>query len=122
MQLYADKPSRGRRAHQIYLVLIAMAHARRVVTYGEVAEIIGWKTPKNIGWFLGPIYQWVRQHKLPMLTWIVVSKATGEPSYANYERDSQYSLPLEQQRVFNHNWFEHEPPILAILDHLSAYE
>ena len=120
MRLYADNPSRGRRAHQIYLILIAMAHNRRVVTYGEIADLIGWKTAKNIGWFLGPIYHWAAKHDLPRLTWIVVSKNTGEPSYAAYEEDSQYSLPKEQQRVFNYNWFSVRPPTITTLERLAC--
>ena len=67
------------RALQVWQVLIAAAHNRQTLTYGDVAHLTGMAT-QGLGRILNLIMTHCRQNRLPPLPVLVVSKTTGEPS------------------------------------------
>ena len=70
---YADNPTRGNRARQIWCILIGHAHRRQTITYGELADLLGYRGAGTTGGMLGCIAFWCQQHDLPALYTIVVN-------------------------------------------------
>ena len=104
---FDDEPSRPRQAYQAWLVLICKASNRQTMTYGELAQILGFKGASPIGNVLDYIYQYCKQNSdgLPPLSIIVVNKQTGKPGSG---MPPDFS---EQERVFQFDWYSVVPPM-----------
>ncbi len=106
---FADEdPTRYTRALQSWLVLIAKAHNRQVLTYGMLAEIVGYGSEHAnvIGQFLSPIMHYCRENGLPPLTVVVVNQSIGVPGEG-------FSVPedlnVNREEVFNYDLVQHLP-------------
>ncbi len=115
MKLFADNATLATRAFQIYLVLIGAAHRREILTYGLLAKLIGFEGAGVLAGRLGPIMRWYDANNLPALTAIVVNQDTGEPG-GGLTMFSSKSLPAEQQKVFQFDWFAVYPPSVEELE------
>jgi putative restriction endonuclease len=76
------------------------------MTYGELADILGFKSARGMGTFLEYIMCYCENNRLPPLTVIVVNKETGLPG-AGLTLDD---LHAERERVFSFDWFGLVPP------------
>jgi hypothetical protein len=111
----SGKPSLYSRALQIYLILIGRAENRQTITYGELAERLGYAGADHngagiLGPRLDPIMRWCLTNGLPDITTLVVSQRTGLPTLS-----SASNVGIEQQGVFELDWHAIFPPTEADL-------
>ncbi len=105
------------RALQIWQILISKASSYSIITYGKLAEILGYGGAGVFPAILGHILYYCQQNELPPLTSIVVKKETGLPGEGFGMRADQ--IPPKQMEVFNYNWFGLVPPTIEKL--MEAY-
>jgi hypothetical protein len=98
------------RAAQIWPLLTYAASHRQSLTYTILAKHIGVDL-RGIGKLLEPIQSYCLIHELPALTSIAVNK-NGHPGTGFIAAED---VPAEQQRVFNHDWLEHDSPAADVL-------
>lgn len=98
--------NRGERATQIWPVLAWAARNQQVLTYEQLAALIGVPTPA-LGGLLDPIQEYCRAHSLPPLTALVVSKVTGKPG-AGF--NAAEDVLAAQVQVFGFDWLQHGCP------------
>jgi putative restriction endonuclease len=96
-------------ALQIWQILICKAANRQTMTYGELAEILGFKGAQVLGSFLEYILRYCAKNDLPSLTVLVVNQTTGLPG-AGFPQENLHS---ERERVFRFKWFGLLPPTPA---------
>ena len=108
---FSDDPSRAERAMQVWLILVGAAHNRQTLTYGILAEILGFKGAGVLGHTLGHIMHYCREENLPALTVLVVNQETGLPGAGLTETD----LNAEREAVFDFKWYGIIPPTPADL-------
>jgi hypothetical protein len=103
------EPSQTSRAVQIWQILVSKAYNRQIVTYGMLADILGFKKGKagGMGNLLGPIMYFCAQNDLPPLTAVVVNAETGLPGEGLIIHGD---LNAERECVFNYNWYNLYPP------------
>jgi len=104
---FDDNPSNASRAVQIWQILISKAHNRQTITYGNLADLMGFKGAGVLAEKLGHIMHFCDQNDLPPLTVLVVNRITGKPGEgltANEDFD------VERENVFKHNWYGLYPP------------
>ena len=95
-------------AQRMWPVLMAAAHQRQTIQYGQLVTTVGYPgVAGNIGQFLDPILEYCRRNDLPALTVLVVNKDTGRPSY---DVVGGGSVDVERERVYAHNWYAMPPP------------
>ena len=105
----------AKRALQIYLILIGCADRRETITYEILASKMGYDRGAGVlADRLGPIMRWCAMNGQPALTAIVVKKGTGLPG-DGLETVEDNKFSREQQRVFEHPWFDFFPPDLTEL-------
>lgn len=112
VRYFADNPTNARRAQQIWLILIAAAAGRQIVTYGQLAAVIGIKGSQPV---INPLYHikyWCEENELPPLTVIVVNKKAGKPGSGMGLDD----VDTAQQEVFQYPWYRVVPPTVEELD------
>ena len=102
-------PTIESRACQIWQILVGHAMRRQTLTYQDLAHLLGHNQPKVLYRQLGAIYFYCKQNDLPLLTGLVVNKATGEPG-SGFEPDAERGRLRE--RVYNYNWYGIVPPTL----------
>lgn len=86
-------------AVDIWGILIQQAMDRKErITYGEVGKAIGYNSSR-IGKILEHIDAYCRQHRLPLLTVLVVEKATGKPASGM----DTYS-EVDYREVYGYDW------------------
>lgn len=95
------------RALQIWQILIGFAYARKITTYSEIADILGYEGAGTLNRQLGHIMHFCDQNKLPPLTVLVVNSETGLPG-EGFETEGD--LHRKREKVFNHDWFDIIPP------------
>jgi hypothetical protein len=108
VQYFDDNPTNAKRALQIWQILICKAHNHQTITYGDLAELLGFKGAGVVGHKLEPILDFCNVHGLPPLTCLVVNSGTGLPS-----PDSDLVLLTSQadrERVYQFNWYGLVPP------------
>ena len=97
--------TRLERSAQIWEVL---TRDRTICTYGELAEKIGMqRSAAHAMWqFLEPVMRYCDRRRLPPLTVLVVSKATGRPSAGllTVNVDDAGEVDEAQRRVKEHDW------------------
>lgn len=116
LQRFDEASNVPKRALQIYLILIGAARRHEMLTYEQLSSLMGFDRAAGVlADRLGPIMRWCERNGLPALTAIVVNKTTGLPG-AGLQTVDGNKFALEQQRVFQHDWFAIFPPDVAELD------
>ena len=90
------------RAMQIWQILIAAAHERRILTYGHIAKLLGFGGATVVSQFLGLIMRYCADNGLPPLTVLVVNKETGLPGEGLTTLEE---INKDREAVFNHDWY-----------------
>ena len=106
MRRFNENPNRESRAVQIWQILVSKATNRQTMTYGMLAEILGFRGAGTIGQFLDPVMIYCRQNGLPPLTVVVVNQDSGLPGAGLPGTD----LHVDRERTFNYDWFGLVPP------------
>lgn len=88
------------RASQTWSLLAFAARNRQTLTYELVGKLTGMHTA-GVGSVLEPIQSYCLLHKLPPLSALVVSKATGLPGTGFI---AAQDVPREFVRIFGHDW------------------
>jgi putative restriction endonuclease len=104
---FNENPTIESRALQIWIILVGKAMSRQTLTYGQLADLIGFKGAGVFSQFLDPIMQFCVQSNLPPLTVIVVDQDKGTPRdglTASVDRDS------DREKVFRVDWYAITPP------------
>ena len=96
------------RALQIWTILIGKAYNRQILTYGELAEIIGFRGAGVLGRYLEFIMVYCEKEKLPPLTCIVVNKEEGIPGDGLRTIDRE-NFAQDRESVFNCKWYQRRP-------------
>jgi len=104
---FDENPTNASRAIQLWQILISKAHNRQIVTYGIIADLLGYKGAGVLGEPLGHIMYFCTQNKLPPLTAIVVNAETGLPGDGIIVNGD---LNAVRENVFNYNWYGLYPP------------
>ncbi len=113
---FSEVRTRPSRALQIYSLLTAAARARRILTYGHVAEAIKFGGAGVLSEMLGHLMFWCEHNDLPALTALVVNQDTGLPGDG---LDWIGDLNVEREAVFTFDWCDIYPPTEGELE--SAY-
>jgi alkylated DNA nucleotide flippase Atl1 len=115
VRLFNENPSHPKRAQQVWQILVAKATNRQTVTYGQLADILGFGGAGVLSQTLGHIMHFCQQNGLPPLTVVVVNEGTGLPGEGLICDD----LNADREKVFGHDWFGLVPPTPEELD--AAY-
>mgnify|MGYP003623500586 CR=1 FL=1 len=112
---FDNEPNRTwpRRAQQIWQILISYASNKQLITYGALADIIGFGGAGVLAHPLGHIMNYCQENKVPPLTAIVINQETGAPGVgltAIQEYDD--SLDLARIDVFYYAWYKLVPPTI----------
>jgi hypothetical protein len=111
-----EEKKRPHRALQIYQILIGTAANRQIITYGMLAEILGYEGAGVFAGTLDHIARWCTQRGLPSLTVLVVNQETGVPG----EGIPVYSdIHAEREKVFRFKWYRILPPTADELEAAS---
>ena len=103
---FSDNATHFTRAQQLWLMLIAAATERRIVTYGMLCDLIGIKVAVSLTDPLFYVKHWCESNSLPPLTVIVVNKETGRPGSGLTLED----MDKAREDVFNYPWYRIVPP------------
>lgn len=99
------------RASQIWQILVGLAYNRQTITFGGLAEIMGFQGAGIFANILGHIMFYCLQHGLPVLTVLVVNQETGLPGDGIILSPEANGDPnVERERVFNRPWYRFRPP------------
>jgi putative restriction endonuclease len=104
---FADNPTLPSRALQIWQILVGKAHNRQTMTYGQLADLLGFAGAGVLGNHLGVIMFYCEKHDLPPLTVLVVNQESGLPGLG---LTSTTDLHADRERVFNYPWYDLYPP------------
>ena len=111
---FDEHPTRADRALQIWLILIGKAANRQTITYGMIADLLGYAGAGTLAGMLAPVMYYCRDSSLPPLTCIVVNQDTGLPG------DGIGIDPAELNRVresvYRYAWYGLVPPTVAELN------
>lgn len=107
LRRFSENSRNPLRAVQIWQILVSKAHNRQTMTYGDVADLIGYGGASPIGGILGYIMVYCDKNDLPPLTVLVVKNDTGLPSYGLSTSADYHS---DREKVFNYNWYDIIPP------------
>ena len=104
-----DKRHWNWRAVQIWQILISKAANKQLITYGELAEIMGFQGSTVLAHPLGHIMVYCEANELPPLTSLVInqggSPGDGLSTLKNYE-----SNDAARMEVFKTEWYKIIPP------------
>ncbi len=103
---FSDNPTHPLRALQIWQILIGTAKNRQILTYGILADMLGYKGAGVFAQPLGHIMYYCQQNELPPLTIIVVNQDTGIPGTGLTGAD----LSADRESVFRFDWYGLVPP------------
>jgi len=103
---FSDNSTWPMRALQMWLILIAAADNEQILTYGLLAQKLGYQSGIILTQMLKHIMYFCRQNGLPPLTILVVNQDTGLPGDGLVEADFNAGREL----VFNLDWFSIVPP------------
>ena len=119
MEYFKNHPHWRYRALQIYLVLIGAASRQQILTYGDVAQKLGFGGSNILGTPLGMIHYWCEHHGIPPINTIVVNKDSGLPGDEIPPTTGQ-TINEVHQAVFKKNWYAIMPPEPDELDRIYA--
>lgn len=98
------------RAVQLWQILIGCAYNQQIITYGQLADILGYKGAGVFAQLLGRIMYYCEDNDLPPLTSLVVNQSEGEPG-DGMEVESKYkSVDAARMKVFAEYWYGIIPP------------
>jgi hypothetical protein len=100
-------------ARRAWTHLVKYASKGDDITYSELAKAIGYGHHR-MSRQLDPIYHFCLLHKLPVLSVLVVEKATGRPSVGAFHWDAG-ELEHERQRVISKDWKKVKTPSVDAL-------
>ena len=103
---FDDEPTHPMRGLQIWQILIGAAHNRQTLTYGGLADILGFKGAGTLAHMLGHVAFFCNEERLPSLTALVVNRATGLPG----EGIPIERLDAAREKVFCFDWYRVVPP------------
>ena len=106
-KLYSKLKNRPARAQQVYTVLVGLAHNRQTITYGQLADILGFGGAGVFAGILGHIMFWCEGQGLPPLTVLVVNGTTGLPGAGLITPEDVHA---DRERVFAIDWYDVVPP------------
>jgi len=106
----AQRMNRSERAMQVWQILIAVAHERRTITYGEVADLLGFEGAGVLAQILGLIMIYCQTNELPPLTVLVVNQGTGLPGEG---LTTVEDLPRDREAVYRQAWYSRFPVQIA---------
>lgn len=98
--------TRSERAMQVWQILISSANNRQTLTYGQVADYLGFDGAGVLAQILGCIMRYWESKSLPPLTCLVVNQTTGLPGAG---LTTVADLPKDRETVYNHKWFAMHP-------------
>lgn len=98
--------TRAQRAMQVWQILVAAAHERRSLTYGQLAAYLGFEGAGVFAQILGCIMKYCETKDLPPLTCIVVNQDTGIPGSG---LTTIAKLPEDRERVYSYKWYARFP-------------
>jgi hypothetical protein len=101
---------RAWRALQAWQILISRANAYSLITYGDLANIMGYADTNHLENILSRIQYYCQQSGLPLLNSIVVNQETGIPGEGIAMKPEE--VPLLHMQVFQQNWFDIVPPTI----------
>jgi putative restriction endonuclease len=113
---FDDTPSNASRALQIWLILLSKAHNRQTITYGQLAQLLGFRGAGTLNHPLGHIMYYCIQQALPPLTVLVVNQDTGLPGDGLVGA----KLNADREAVFEFSWFDLVPPTIEQLGRAYA--
>jgi len=102
----AQSMTRSQRAMQVWQILIAAAHNRQSLTYGQVAEYLQFEGAGVLAQILGQIMNYCKAKGLPPLTCLVVNQETGIPGSG---LSTVADLPRDREAVYKTNWYALAP-------------
>lgn len=98
------------RASQCWQILISKANTSSIITYGELAKLMGIHH-RPLGYILGYIMYYCQHNELPPLTSIVVNQDTGVPG-EGFTAEEPANVPAQHIQVFRYDWFDLVPPTI----------
>ena len=107
LRRFSENSRNPLRAVQIWQILVSKAHNRQTMTYGNVADLIGYKSANPIGGILEYIMDYCEKNDLPPLTVLVVRHDTGLPGYG---LSTSTDYHADREKVFNYDWYDIIPP------------
>jgi len=110
---YSEIQTQSARAQQIYAILCGLAYNRQSITYGGLAEVVGFAGAGVFAGMLGEIMHWCAENRLPPLTVLVVNGTTGLPGEGLTTPEDVHA---EREMVFNYDWYDLVAPTAAELD------
>src|SRR5690349_21563097 len=102
----AEEMNRPARAMQVWQILVAVAHERRTLTYGDVADLLGFEGAGVLAQILGLIMIYCKDNGLPPLTILVVNQQTGIPGEG---LTTVQDLPRDREAVYRERWYRRFP-------------
>jgi len=105
-KVFGEKSTPPMRALQIWQILIGCAHNRRILTYGMLAQMLGYDGSGLLAQPLGYIMNYCQQKDLPALTILVVNQDTGHPTEGLTRADHN----THRETVFKKDWYSIIPP------------
>lgn len=102
--------TRSQRAMQVWQILVAAAHNRQSLTYGQVADYLEFEGAGVLAQILGRIMNYCEANGLPPLTCLVVNQETGIPGSG---LSTVTDLPRDQEAVYRTNWYALLLPVQA---------
>jgi putative restriction endonuclease len=108
---FSNIATRPARAAQIWQILVAKAHNRQTLTYGDLAELLDYDGAGVFAHILGHIFSYCAQNNLPPLTVLVVNQETGLPGF-----NTAMDLNAAREEVYRFDWFDIVPPSMNKLE------
>ncbi|NBF11466.1 hypothetical protein [Pseudomonas sp. Fl4BN1] len=116
IEFFSNAPRLPVRAMQIWQILVSKSHNRQIMTYSNLAELLGYNGSGTLGRQLGHIMFFCEQNSLPPLTVLVVNSESGLPG-SGFQHESE--IPALRESVYSYNWFNLIPPSEA--DYTKAW-
>jgi hypothetical protein len=109
--------TRSQRAMQVWQILVAAAHNRQSLTYGQVADYLEFDGAGVLAQILGKIMVYCDANNLPPLTCLVVKQDTGIPGSG---LSTLEDLPRDREAVYRTNWYALPPVQVADFERYPA--
>ena len=117
LRTFDENPTAADRALQIWLILIGRAANRQTLTYGMLADLLGFGGAGTLGMMLAPVLFYCDANRLPPLTSLVVNQETGLPG-DGIGIDPK-DLNRVREAVYRYEWHKLVPPTVAELNEAS---
>lgn len=103
-------PKASWRAVQIWQILVGCAANWQIITYGKLADILGYKGAGVFGQILDRIMVYCSENDLPPLTSLIVRSDKGEPGIGLEIPPKYHTMDAARIAVFKENWNILVPP------------